>query len=80
MHAKGDPPMSDRGPSCQRSPRRCDSTTATVLLTDGVVRPSRASEHMDALWSKRTIKTILEASFRQTGRQDGSALVYAYEG
>ena len=38
----------------------------TVLLADGMVQPSRASEHIDALWDERTIKTILEVPLRQT--------------
>ena len=75
MHTKGESPLSDRGPSWQQSPRRCDSTTATVLLADGgVVRPSQASEHVDALWAKRAVNTILELYLRQTRREGGSAL------
>ena len=56
VHAKVDSPLSDRGPSWRWSPGRCDSTTAAVLLADGMVRPSQASEHMDAVWGQAYYK------------------------
>ena len=40
MHTKSDFPLSDRGPPWPRLPRGCDSTTATVMLVDGMIRPS----------------------------------------
>ena len=46
----------------------------TVLLAYGVVRPSRASEHMNALWAKRKLMAILEVYLCQTGREGGSTL------
>ena len=55
-HTKGDSPLSDRGPSWQRSPRRCNSTTVTVLLADGVVQPSRASKQIDVPTSVSEIR------------------------
>ena len=62
--------------------RRCDSTTATVLLADGVVRSSRASEHMDALWAKRTLWSHnggMTAATVARGRSRGSRPSYAYQ-
>ena len=47
MHTKGDSPLSHRCPPWQRSPRGCDFTTATVLLADDMVRPSRVRKHID---------------------------------
>ena len=49
MHTKGDPPLTDRRPPWRRSPRSCDSTTVTVLLANGKVQPSRASERIKAV-------------------------------
>ena len=69
MHAEGDTSLSARRPPWQRSPCRCDSTTATVLLAEGMVRPSRASKHIDAVLAKRTIKTILQASCAKQGER-----------
>ena len=63
MHAKGDFPLNDRGPPWPWLLHGCDSKTATVLLADGVLRSSRASERVDALWAKRTAKMILDVSF-----------------
>ena len=80
MHTKGDFPLSHRGPPWPRSPRRCDSTTATVLLADGMVRPSRASKHIDVVWAKRTAKMILEVLLRHTRQEDTPTLWYASEG
>ena len=64
MHTKGDSLLSDRRLSWWWSPRRCDSTAVTVLLADSMVVtlmgcPSRASKHIDVVWAKRTIKTML---------------------
>ena len=59
MHTEGDSPLIDRGPPWRRLPRRCGFTTATVLFADGMVRQSRASEHIEVLWAKRTLKAIL---------------------
>ena len=73
MHTKGDSALSDRRPPWRWLSRRCDSTTATVLLANGVVRPSRASEYINAVWAKRSIKTIL-VSLRQTKRERDSTL------
>ena len=74
MHTKGDFPLNDCGLPWPRPPRRCDSTMKTVLLAYGVVRPSRASEHMNALWAKRKLMAILEVYLCQTGREGGSTL------
>ena len=48
--------------------------TLTVLLADGMARPSRASAHIDAMWARHSKKTILEVSFRQTMREGDSLL------
>ena len=77
VHSKGGSPFSDRRP---RLVRRCDSTTATVLLADGMVMPSPTSEHIDSVWAKRTIKTVPEVSLRHIRREGGSTLGYAHEG
>ena len=66
VREKDDSPLSNRRPQWRRSPRRCDSTTATVLLADGMAQPSCASEYIDAVWAKRTIKTILMCMRRST--------------
>lgn len=60
--------MSDRGSPCERSPLRCDDTTASVLLADGMVEPSRSCENINELWAKRTAKANLVVSLRQTRR------------
>ena len=54
MHAKGDVPLSDGRTPWRRSHRRGGSTEATVLLADGMIQPSRDSEHIDAVWATRT--------------------------
>ena len=77
MHTKGDSALSDRRPPWRWLSRRCDSTTATVLFADGMVRPSWASERIDALWAKRTTNTILEVYLRQTRREGGLSDIHA---
>ena len=63
--------MRDRSPPWWWSPRRCDSTTVTVLLADSMAVtlmgwPSRASKHIDSVWVKRTMKMILICVRRAT--------------
>ena len=71
MEWVGDPPLSERRPPWQLL-RHSNSATVTVLLADGMVRPSRASKHINALWVKRSVKTIIHVTLRHT-RQEGDS-------
>ena len=66
MHAKGDSPLSDCYQRWWWLPRRCDATTATELFANGTVRPSWASEHINAVMASRTINTIVISKRRAT--------------
>ena len=54
--------------------RRRDCTTLSVLLADGMVGPSQAREHINALWAKRFIKTMLKVSSRHMKSEGDSKL------
>ena len=85
MNTEGDSTLIDRRPPWRWSPRRYDSTTATVPLADRMaVTPTwwtvRASKHTDMVWVKHSIWMILEVYLRQRRRDVDSLLLYAYEG
>ena len=46
-------------PPWRRLPRRCGSTTLTVLLADGMAPLSQSSDHVDVSSAKNTMKMML---------------------